>query len=154
MSDEELDALIKVCRKRLGSKNGALTRKYGIGKHKRWNFDYTTGILEFGPDKGAPLHRFRAFGIGTYSAKGFKWTWASKEVPVIAQEPSARLKVLEQRFDLPAFGVPAFPFDEWLVQSVIALSVEELGAIGCYFADGPNFGTAIAIESVLPADGA
>jgi len=152
MTDEELEAHIKACRKRLGAKNGALTRKYGIGTHQRWDFDYTTGILAFGPAKGAPLHRFRAFALGTNSEQGFKWTWASREVLAKAKKPSALLKALDRRFGFPPFSTPALPPDQWLIDSLIAMSVDELGALGCYLANGPAFGTAIAIESVLPAE--
>ena len=153
MTEEQFESHVRSCRKKLGVKNGILTRKFGVGKHPRWDFDYTTGILSFGPSNGPPAHRFRAFGLGTYSAKGFKWTWASKEVPADARAPSERLKSLEQTCGVPAFGVPTFQGDEWMIQSFIAMAIEELGLMGCYLADGPSFGTAIAIEALLD-DGA
>lgn len=149
MTDDEFESYVRTCRKKLGVKNGVLTRKFGVGKHPRWDFDYTTGILEFGPAKGKPTHRFRAFGLGTFSEKGFKWTWASQEVPAHARAPSERLKALEAKVGIPSFNAPTFLGDEWIIQAFLAVAIEELGALGCYIGRGPSFGTAIAIESVL-----
>ena len=150
MTEAEFDAYVRACCKRLGTKNGALSRKCGIKKHERWHFDYSTGILEFGPARGEPVHRVRAFGLGTYSSKGFKWTWASSEVPADAQAPSARLKPLAQARGVPPFAQPTFKVDSVAIQWLIAIAVEELGLLGCYLADGPKFGTAIGIEALLP----
>ena len=136
MTEEEFDAFRAAAWEELARKQDVLRDQYGLGSFSRWHFDQTTAALTFFDAGGNAAIEFDVVDIGSYSTKSqtWKWAWSNESVLAPLREDSAILKGLESMTGLSLFGRErAFKIQsEAMAWELAAISVQYLGALGCY----------------------
>jgi hypothetical protein len=156
MTNEEFDVFVPSCVAELDRKQAVLERQFGLGKHARWAYDGATGLLTFADKRNVTVVQAETTQIGTYSlnTQTWRWAWSNPSVPDAQRAKSARLKAL---YDLTGFDVfrnEGAVVGEHMPWEMAAMSVHQLGAMGCYRGPAKHLHVFFAIERLTAVEGA
>jgi hypothetical protein len=99
MMDPEFDVFLAERVDAFERKQAALTERFGLGTHARWDYDQTTGTLVFSDAAGRVVVEADVAPIGSWSAAGpnFRWAWANPSFPEPARTRATRLRGCTRR---------------------------------------------------------
>lgn len=121
------------CHRQLCAKQERLESKFGLSKHKRWDYDQETGLLTFSND-GIPAVIADIEMIGSVSTVSDTWLWSWANFHLL---PNVRSRIVaarafgEQR-DFPRLTVPKWPADAVDGWEMSAIAAHVLEAKGVY----------------------
>lgn len=150
MTDAEFDDFVARSVEALEQKQDALTDRYDLGTHARWDFDQITQVLSFSDADGRVRVEASAISIGSFSTKTqtWQWAWANKSIPEKSRAQSARLQGLFAATGMEVFRRETFVADEGMPWELAAMAVEHLSAVGCYRGPAGHLHVFLAIESI------
>ena len=154
MTDPEFDAFLAERLDALERKQAALTERFGLGTHARWDYDQPTGRLRFSDPAGRLAVEAAVTPIGSWStaADTWQWGWANPSIVELGRSQSARLRGLFEATDgLECFHAELFDCDEEQAWQLVALSVDHLSAAGCYAGPAGAAVMFLAIDRIWPA---
>jgi hypothetical protein len=156
MTDSEFDSFVATCNAELEEKQAALEQQFGLGRYARWAYDGTTGLLTFADDRGVTVVRAETTQIGSYSqnTQTWKWAWANASIPDAQRVKSLRLKGLYDLTGIDVFRQESFVADEQMPWEIAAMSVHQLGALGCYRGPAKHLHVFFALDNVTAAGSA
>lgn len=152
MNDIEFNRLLAYCVEELKQKQHDLDLAYGLSAAARWQFEAEEGVLVFMDERGQALHRFSVTPIGTFAAQkdSWKWAWANGHLPQSLRGKAGRIKSLQAETDFDLFTNPDdFSVDEAMAWELAAISVQFLGALGCYRTPNRDTYLFLALEARL-----
>lgn len=142
-------ALTERSQEALRAKQRQLEAKFGLGRHKRWDWDQATGQLVFSND-GVPAIACDIAFVGSVSTLSdtWLWSWANFSLTESVRSPMLRVREFGEAQDLPRLTVPKWPAGEADGWEMTAIAVEILGASGAYRTPSKNGFTFLALLSV------
>lgn len=130
---------LDLCHNQLCEKQERLKSDFGVGKHKRWDYDQATGLLTFS-NGGVPAVIADIDMIGSLSIKSETWLWAWANFHML---PKVRTRIEAVRVHgessgFPRLTIPKWPADEALGWEVSAVSAQLLNAEAVYRVPSEN----------------
>ncbi len=144
MTDDEFQEFLDSANAELRLKQAELKDKFGLGSASRWQYEQSTGNLQFFDENDRLTVEADVVDLGSYSAKSntWKWAWSNDTVLPWLRQRAEKLKELEVVTGIALFGFEnAFDVDgEAMAWELAAMSVKHLDAVGCYRAPSSNGG--------------
>lgn len=136
MDDDAFQSFIDTAQQELAAKQEALMADYDLGTFPRFLFDQPSGTLRFFDQADRLAVEAEAIHIGSFAAESrtWKWAWANESVLPGLRQRAEPLRELVQVTGFDLFGDDAaFAIeDEAMAWELAAMSVQHLGALGCY----------------------
>ncbi|MBI3546704.1 MAG: hypothetical protein HY081_08975 [Gammaproteobacteria bacterium] len=143
------NAVVTDCHEELCAKQDALETLFSLSKHKRWDYDQSTGLLTFS-NNGIPAVIADVEFIGSYSTVSETWLWSWSNFHLL-ENVRTRIKAVREYGEhraFPRLTIPKWPADEVHGWEVSAVATHVLSAKGVYRAPTENGFLFMAIMEV------
>jgi hypothetical protein len=130
---ERWRAFIDLCHRQLHDRQDALTRRFSLDVHKRWDWDQDRAEIVFSND-GVPAVIATIEFVGSISTHSntWLWSWANPHLSARVSSRITAVRNLGEREDFPHLTVPKWPAEEVDGWEMAAIAAHVLDAQGVY----------------------
>jgi len=125
--------LLDTCCAALQAKQDALSERFDLWRHERWDWDQDRAEIVFSND-GVPAVVATVAFAGSLSTHShtWKWSWANESLSSAVVGAMARVRDYGEALDRPHLTVPIWPADQSDGWAMTAVAAHLLNADGAY----------------------
>lgn len=133
MTDEQFDEFVDTCYEDFETKQNKMYEEYNIGTFSDYWFDQVSKVLQFKNSDIVELE-FDIVCIGSWAHKKetWMWSWANISMTDECRKDSELLKELKVRTGSNIFEMEGLKCNEVMAYELVAMSLNQLNAIGMY----------------------
>lgn len=137
MTDEQFDEFVDSCYEEFETKQSKMLQDYNLGTYGGYWCDQITKTLQFKNDNKVELE-FEIIFIGSWAHKKetWLWSWANSSITEECRKDSEVLKGLKERTGFEVFEQEGINCNEMMAYELVAMSLNQLNAIGMYRVPG------------------
>ncbi len=140
MTPEQADEFVQQARAETQERISAATRRFDLGKWKRYTVDLPTALIQFHDAQDVLRVQARIEVAGTWSGKSesWLWPWHNDSLPLAAYPHMARVRQFGVDNALPHLIDPVKPCDEGLAWTFTSVASRLLDAQCVYRVPGEH----------------